>query len=351
MNNSKSKGNIKIPKPKKNLTGMIVFGIITIILSVVIFIGITSALETETFYVLNRDVQSQEMITPDMLTQQITSAGGSPQNAIGMGEVQRGGIYARIPLMRGDILSPSNVSRGDSVGVGIPDEWVITSFNINADHAAGGTIRRGEYFDILGINNEGARYIFINVLALDVSSTFNQNTIDGQTTFGQEMRYIVGMPPEDAALLHASIRQFDEIRLVRSPAIIHYDTRDSSGLMRLFRFSADLAVRDLFRGTDATFSEILRDANGRPVNARNCFNELIYPMSLCDNIDFRNFVDDRVDEFPPEVEIILEAPEPEENENNVENNIPESNEPEEPVEHPENGNDYDTNGEDTNAAE
>ena len=56
-------------------------------------------------------------------------------------------------------------------------------------------------------------------------------------------------------------------------------------LTEIFLADNDLAPTDLYNGTDSTFSPVLRDSKGLPVNKINCENNRIEPASLCENID------------------------------------------------------------------
>jgi hypothetical protein len=317
--------------PKRNLVGILIVSAIFIIISVMAFMAFTTIFETETYWVLNQDVPAQGLITPQMLAEVVVQAGGSPQNAIGMREVIMGGTFARIPLQAGDVLSPSNVNFGLQRGTGIPDEWVITTFNILADDAAGGVIQRGEYFDLIGVSTEynwyprlqpvedmsfwfagqwsgwnymdfdgdglpdrieayfppSARYILTSVLALNVTATTTQIGevhTDGVATFGVEMQYTIGLPPEVAAYFHAALATFDKVVMVRSPMTLLYETeRDTEGLSRWFFFWDEIPVVDFTGHTDAMFAQVLRDGSGRPVNMRNCYLRLIDPMEMCED--------------------------------------------------------------------
>lgn len=307
--------------PAKNLIMIGSLSIIFSILAGAAFLMLTSALETEVFYVLNRDVQANELITPDMLAPQETAAGGTPINAMGVAEIQMGGVHARFPLAAGDVVSRSNTTSQLDWTLGVPDDWAITSFNINADHALGGRLQRGDFVDMLVIqsdgnifefdgatdsitNNDGdgnrlhenvaqgrtgeAQFVFTSMMVLEVSGGHNEvvHTEDGgaiaQTTLGEELQFLVALPPEEVAMLHSALERFSSVRLIRSPFMIHYAERNLDSLNNVFLFnSTNLPVADMFEGADPTFVQILRDNTGRPVTHQACASNLITPVELC----------------------------------------------------------------------
>jgi hypothetical protein len=294
MNNRVDKAaKVKAPRPKKNLTLIAIVLLVVVVVTGGLFFTLSTAFKTDTYYILNTDIPAKKPVTTDMLSPVKTSAGTAPANAIGIEQVQRGVVFTKFPLKAKDILTPSNTTGGMSLTTGIPDTWGITSFNITSDNAVGGNIGRGEYFDILGVNPDGSRFLFLNVLALDVSqnagSGTSVNTPVGtvQTSGGAiavDMQYIIGMPPEDIAIFHAAEKQFETIKIVKSPYQITYETRNKGALDRIFVLGNAVSVRDLYVGTDATFAEVRRDELGQPVNKSNCAKGYIQPKELCDAI-------------------------------------------------------------------
>lgn len=181
--------------------------------------------QTETYYVLNQDVPTRTQIMPEMLEAIPTSEGTAPKAAIGIQEIQAGLTFTRYPVQAGEILTMSNTA-GDrtELTTGIPDDWVVTNFNVSADNAVGGSITRGKYFDIMIVDELGAFYPFVNMLTLDTSislnSASNSGAIDSEEAkSGQTSQYFVGLTPENAAKLQVIMKRYgnDNIRLVESP--------------------------------------------------------------------------------------------------------------------------------------
>jgi hypothetical protein len=257
-----------------------------IVLVVIVFVGALNYLkafyQTETYYILNQDVPARTLILPDMLSPVTTSAGTAPIAALGIAEVQANDAYAQYPLLQGDILTGSNVGGLSDVAVGIPDNWVITNFSIDADSAASGRIVRGTYFDIMMIGGEGAEvagtggvhYPFINVLALDVTTSISalsssQAADSEEARVGQTDLYSVGATPADAARLQSAIAQGGTMKLVLSPRQNEYNPPrvgdyQAAGTGGIFRYSVGDVPTNLGEGTDYTFTDLERDNFGRP---------------------------------------------------------------------------------------
>lgn len=287
--------NIKIQKPKKNsnLAITIVVGLIISGIAVGLFFLLQSVLATENYYVLNISVPAKTQIKPEMLEKVVTSKDTAPKNAISIEEVKQGTVYTRYALNQGDVLSNSNTGLDLDTSVGIPDDWSTTSFTLTADNAVGGNIKRGDYFDIIGITPEnGAKYLFFNVLALDVKygevatvDAEGNKTQDNKAEITEQIQYVIGMPSDKVPILHHALAKYEKIKLVLSPNSLKYKERDVQDLTEIFLADNDLAPTDLYEGTDSTFSPVLRDSKGLPVNKINCDNKRIEPASLCDNID------------------------------------------------------------------
>lgn len=269
----------QVANNNENLITIIISVIIAIVLFVGVYFGLSSAFETEKYYVLNTNVAARTQIKPQMLTEVVVSKGGSPHNAITLAEVKQGSIFTQYPLMAGDILSVSNTGAKASVTNGIPDDWVITSFSINANSAVGGNIDKGNYFDIIGVKSDGAKYLYTNVLALDVNRS--QQSKDG--SLDTTIQYIIGVPPQEAPKLHHALNSY-EIKLVLSPKTVEYENRDVVTIDGVFK-SDNSKLVDLYKGTDNKFRDIIRDVNGRPVTLENCvIKDLINPEDLCTDV-------------------------------------------------------------------
>lgn len=300
--------------------GTIIWAGITILL-ILVFIGsltlLRSVYETETYYVLNQNVPTRTAIVFDtcdadgncgMLKRVVTSAGTGPIGAPGMSKEERmaeqeslmtaisaGDVYSRFPLVAGDVLSPSNVDVGlGGITSGIPDDWVTTNISVGADDAVGGRIQRGTYFDILVVNDSGAYYPFVNVLALDTSVDLaSASSADAAETeeakAGQTTQYVVGMSPENAAKLQYVMRiESGNVKLVLSPqeneytapnvrayeGIFSFDPSSGEviapGLRRLSVIDADGQTCEVYREvTRNDFAEITDEPVEGVGNARN----------------------------------------------------------------------------------
>lgn len=262
-------------KSRKNLVLLGGAIALVIILSAVIFLTLSSLFSTESYYVLNQNVKAKQQITPEMVVVRETAAGTGPVNALTMEEIQRGGVYSRYPLYAGDVVSYSNAGPLSGQSLGIPDDWSVTSFSINSTDAVGGTLGKGDYIDIIGVNQNGAQYIFNNLLILDikfVNEEYDGNT-DGQTIVGETIHYTVGLPAEDVGYFHSALYEYTQgeasgvIRIIKAPYIINYADRDVSNLDQPFKYGPNVGNIDLIEGTDPTFTDVERDENGRPINA------------------------------------------------------------------------------------
>lgn len=259
------------PKSKKNLIVVATASLAVIVIAAAVFVSLSTAFSTETYYILNQNVPAKQEITIDMVSAQETSKNTGPANAISMEEIQRGGLFAKYPLYAGDVIAHSNVGSMADTSSGIPDDWSVTSFTITSDSAVGGVLGRGDYVDLIGINDEGARYVFNNILILD--ATFNSQEIDEgdeRVTIGEVIHYTVGMPAEDVAYLHSALHDYDNIKVVKAPASTNYNGRDTSSLDRTFKFGPNVTNKDLLEGSDPTFAPVVRDKNGVPVNVKTC---------------------------------------------------------------------------------
>jgi len=259
----------------------LIFGGIAVLV-VLVFVGtltfLQSIYQTSTYYVINQDVATRTLITPDMLTAIVTSDGTEPPTSFGIAEIQSGAYYSKYPLVAGDILTSSNVGALDDISVGVPDNWVITNFSVDADDAVGGRIKRGYYFDMLVTTTEGSFYPFVNVLVLDTSVDLNNassnNAADtSEAKSGQTSQYVVGMSPENAALLQDIVSRYgNSIKLVLSPRQNEYNKPQLASYAGLFSYNiyenGVIWPGESNSGeiTNYTFQDIERDKYGRPIN-------------------------------------------------------------------------------------
>ena len=277
-------------KPKKNLAMVVGIAVLIVLLAGGVYFGLSNVLATESYYVLNADTPAKTQITETMLKEVVTAKNSAPQNAITIAQIRQGNIFTKYPLKAGDVLSASNTGLSLDTGTGIPDTWVVTSFNVNADDAVGGNITKGDYFDIIGVSSEtGAKYIFTNVLALEVNSG-QSTTLNGEgevTGLGETLQYVVGMPADNVAQLQHALLKYEKIKLVLSPTSLKYKSRDVSPLNNTFQASQDNNTIDLFNGTDNTFSAVLKDGDGVPITIENCEANLVSPEKLCEEIGYK----------------------------------------------------------------
>lgn len=257
-----------------------IYGVIGILV-VFVFVGALTLLkniyQTETYYVLKQDVPTRTQVTPEMLEPVVTSKGTAPKAALSLGDVQSGYLFSKYPLIAGDILTDSNVGGFEDISVGVPDNWVVTSFSVNADKAVGGRIKRGVYFDILVTTNEGVYYPFVNVLALDTTvsmdnASSNKAADSEEAHAGQTSQYVVGMSPEDAARLKAIMKDSaNGVELVLSPRQNEYNKPQLSEYNFKFDKEKLMETKNMGEGTDYTFTPVKRDTFGRPIEQiQNC---------------------------------------------------------------------------------
>lgn len=216
----------------------------------------------DTYYVLNTNLPSRTQITPQDLSPVSTSQNSAPQNAIGLSEVQQGTVYTKYPLQAGDVISASNAGSLDTINEGIPDNWVVTSFEPADNDPIVENLQRGDYFDIMATNmkkedqrpagdnssNLGqikvGQYVFRNVMVLDNPATTtannNSDSANGATSQTQNSTtsFVVGMSPQNAAMLTILTKNFDT-KIVMSPRYNTYaNPSELDDLYKTFDFNA-----------------------------------------------------------------------------------------------------------------
>lgn len=216
----------------------------------------------DTYYVLNTNLPSRTQITPQDLSPVSTSQNSAPQNAIGLSEVQQGTVYTKYPLQAGDVISASNAGSLDTINEGIPDNWVVTSFEPADNDPIVENLQRGDYFDIMatnmkkedqrpaGGNNSDlsqikvGQYVFRNVMVLDNPATTtandNNDSANGATSQTQNSTtsFVVGMSPQNAAMLTILTKNFDT-KIVMSPRYNTYaNPSELDDLYKTFDFNA-----------------------------------------------------------------------------------------------------------------
>lgn len=300
MKINKASNSLSNVAPRKNLIVTIGVTILIAIITLSVYMLLKGALETETYYVLNQNLQPRVKVQADMLIPKEVNKGGAPENAISLAQVENGDVYTKIPLYTGDILTQSNTGVTLDTSTGIPDDWVVTSLNINSSQAAGGQVSRGDYFDLIGITeDEGSKYIATNILALDVNYASKQSEDDkGNVVFNDELQYIIGVPQDKAAIIAdaTDTDKFKSLRVVMSPRAIAYENRKLDDISKPFKSTMETPVLDLKNGTDPTFATVLRDNNGRPVNSDTCSANLVVPTELCKNVETKEPANEQVEQ-------------------------------------------------------
>lgn len=239
---------------------------LVIVISAIVFMTLTSLFSTESYYILNQNVKAKQLITPEMVETRETAEGTAPVHSLSMEEIQRGGVYSKYPLFAGDVVARSNSGPLSGTPLGIPDDWLLTSFTINSTDAVGGILGKGDYADLLGIDDEGTQYIFNNLLILEVKFLNEEyDGEDGQTILGETMHYTVGLPAEHIGNLHSALDHYETIKMVKAPTEVNYADRNVSKLDKAFKYGPDTGNIDVIEGSDPTFTEIKRDEDGRPI--------------------------------------------------------------------------------------
>lgn len=261
---------------KASLKGNKIIVLIAALLMVMVFFGsltfLKNLIQEETYYVLNTELPTRTMVLPENL-QPVTTSKGTAPVGISLEQVQAGGVFTRYPVGAGDVLTASNTTSGglDDIASGVPDSWVVTSFSVPADNAAGGRITRGVYFDMMILSDDGTYFPYVNMLALDTSVSLsgasNSNAINTEEAkSGQTSMYYVAMPPAEVAKFQDMIRQHGgAIQLIMSPRQNEYMPVDLSAYEGPFKF--DLESQELIDsgvGTDNSFAPADRDEFGRP---------------------------------------------------------------------------------------
>ena len=214
----------------------------------------------DTYYVLNTNMPSRTQITAADLQPVTTSQGSAPQNAIGLDVINQGSTYTKYPLQAGDVVSASNAGSLDTINEGIPDNWVVTSFNPGGDDPIIENLQRGDHFDLMITNAKQkdqqsnpddsemsniaiGQYAFRNVMILDnpMSTTANANndSANGATaqTQNSTRMFIVGMSPKNAAMLTYITGNY-ATKLVMSPKQNSYmDPSSLNALYKTFNFN------------------------------------------------------------------------------------------------------------------
>jgi len=150
-------------------------GLASVTVAVLSFGIMQTVTATDTYYVLSKDVPARTQITPDLLTEEVTSSGKTPPTALDISEITDS-TYSLYSLKAGDIVTQSNTGDLLSVTAGLPEDFVVASFTANPSIAAGGKVQRGDYIDIMavsestnGTNGFQSSYVLQRVLVVDAT--------------------------------------------------------------------------------------------------------------------------------------------------------------------------------------
>lgn len=198
--------------------------IAALLTAVVLFVILSQVTSTTTYYVATNDIPARTEITVDMLTEVVTSTGGAPINALTLSEIESEPIYAKYKLFAGDVVAITNTGPKEPIEAGIPEGFVVATFTAPATYAAGGKIGRGDYVDLIVVqeNTESgsptASYFLQHILVLDATvDPTDSGAISADDAIlrsGIPTLYSVGVSPENAAKL--AIATTAQIYVVKS---------------------------------------------------------------------------------------------------------------------------------------
>lgn len=248
----------------------------------IVFAILSNIVATTTYYVLNKDVPSRSQIVPDMLSPVVASKGSEPRNALSLEDVTFNAVYAKFALNTGDILTVSNTGDLIPLQQGIPDDYVVASFVVDANNAVAGKLATGNYIDIISTSsasdNAIAKYSLRHVLVMDVSSdpgSIGENqsgTVDAdgnvtasnsdQLRQGVPTLYTVALPQGDAATL-ALIRD-SNLLVVLSPKESDKKFVDANITKTEGQIYSDTPVTDSGKGTDNSFGQAKKEEAAKP---------------------------------------------------------------------------------------
>lgn len=284
-------------------------GLVTMILLAFFLQNLVS---TSKYYVLVRDLPARTLITPDMLEERIVSSGGQPPTAIDISQISGNEVYTKVDLNMGDTITSSNAGTLLPLTAGLPSDFVVASFTVNPNSAAGGNIKRGDYIDIFFVEpNQDSNLLFQRMLVIETASnlinpsssdetlTATGETATAQFKGGVPEMYTVGVSQEDAAKLaiiagqtnlYVVLSSRDSVEKGADPTILGFNIRDLFGE----------EVQDSGKGTDNGFpinAKGKTDKDGKPVDEDNPATEE-EPLDPDENSDESVVVDEIIDEEP-----------------------------------------------------
>lgn len=264
---SKSRKNKATSKVTGSRTWFIATIAVAILAAIAVFFAVSQVVAQTTYYVLAKDVPARTQITQDMLTPVVTSKGGQPRTALSQANVISEDIYAKIALKAGDTVTSSNAGDLTPIQEGIPKDYVVASFVAPAEFSVAGKLKRGDYIDLIAVNEGDAKTSKValrHVLVLDATNdgasaaedtgaNESANTPQAESVkvrTGIPTVYTVGLSIEDAAKL-AVIKDLN-LLVVLSAA----DVKDAANVTSsLSDAMGPGAVADSGKDTDSSFGK------------------------------------------------------------------------------------------------
>jgi hypothetical protein len=262
---SKSRKNKATSKVTGSRTWFIATIAVAILAAIAVFFAVSQVVAQTTYYVLAQDVSARTQITKDMLKPVVTSKGGQPRTALSQANVINEDIYAKIALKAGDTVTSSNAGGLEPIRQGIPDDFVVASFVAPAEASVAGKLTRGDYIDIIAVNEGDAKTSKValsHVLILDATndgSSAAEDTGAGESAStpaaesakvrtGIPTTYTIGLSLEDAAKL--AVIQDLKLLVVLSPDEFKDAKKVTSTLSDVM---GPGAVADSGKDTDSSF--------------------------------------------------------------------------------------------------
>lgn len=229
--------NLKSGSGRGNKFLITAIGIVAVAVFGLLFFFISRVLATDTYYQLNTDVLAKQPIDETMVNKVSTKKGTAPTNAVTLADIQSGGMVSKYPLPAYEVLTTGNAGAATDTLYDLLiaekestmkemelteeeyDNWVMTSFSVDASNAVDGRISVGDYFDIMVVTDNGAWYPFINVKAIDTTVSLDNasssQAVDSSEAYsGQTTRYTVRVAPDEAAKLQWIMTNYDNVKLL-----------------------------------------------------------------------------------------------------------------------------------------
>jgi len=125
------------------------------------------------YYVVSQDIPANYEITPDIVLELTTNVDGVPPTALTQADIAAGGLFSRLPLKAGDVLTSSVVGPAADPITQLPPGYVLATLKVAPERAVGGRVSVGDYIDIAAVQNLGdtsvAKVVLHHVLVLDVA--------------------------------------------------------------------------------------------------------------------------------------------------------------------------------------